>query len=106
MFNIRPHGLIRESTCSHVEHEKKTKVSTPCTSHHMTFGGKCLNCGWVGKKTKKVNETIVDDEDVHLQSAHDAIRAQINNHDRQGKDTKSLKERLAKVAELLKKKKA
>jgi hypothetical protein len=56
-------------------------------------------------KAKKVNETtIADHEDVHLQSAHDALSARISNHKRDGKDAAKLEERLKKIAALIGKK--
>jgi len=30
----------------HIEHARRMRVATPCTAHHMTFEGKCLNCGY------------------------------------------------------------
>lgn len=32
---------------AHSEHAKRAGVSTPCTAHHVNFGGGCLNCGWM-----------------------------------------------------------
>lgn len=31
---------------SHVEHAPKTIFSKPCPARDITFGGRCLNCGW------------------------------------------------------------
>jgi hypothetical protein len=31
---------------THAEHSTKARVATPCTSLHITFGGRCLNCGY------------------------------------------------------------
>jgi len=31
---------------THSEASKQAKVSTPCTAAHITFGGRCLNCGY------------------------------------------------------------
>jgi hypothetical protein len=56
-------------------------------------------------KPKKVNETtLADHEDVHLQSAHDALASRISNHKRDGKDAAHLEERLKKIAALIGKK--
>lgn len=55
-------------------------------------------------RAHKVTETVADDEDVHLQSAHDAIRSRIAKHRREGKDTKALEGRLASIAALISKK--
>ena len=32
---------------THAEHSANVKNATPCSAHHMTFGARCLNCGWV-----------------------------------------------------------
>ncbi len=31
---------------THYEYQLINKPSTPCHPAHMTFGGKCLNCGY------------------------------------------------------------
>src|SRR3990167_2375049 len=31
---------------THNEHVAVVNPSEPCNSRHMTFGGRCLNCGW------------------------------------------------------------
>lgn len=31
---------------THREWADKQKIATPCTAAHITFGGRCLNCGW------------------------------------------------------------
>ena len=31
---------------THHEYLQNHKTSTPCTAHHLTFGGRCLNCGY------------------------------------------------------------
>lgn len=31
---------------SHSQHAKTAGIATPCTVHHVNFGGGCLNCGW------------------------------------------------------------
>lgn len=31
---------------THAEHAEKSKVSTPCAAQSITFGGRCLNCGY------------------------------------------------------------
>ena len=49
-------------------------------------------------------ESIEDDEDVHLQRAHDALRSRIAKCKREGKDCKALETRLASVAALITKK--
>lgn len=36
----------------HLEHIKKTNPPQPCTASHITFGGKCLNCGWEPKQER------------------------------------------------------
>jgi hypothetical protein len=52
---------------------------------------------------QEVFESAVDDEDVHLQSAHDALSSRITKCKRDGKDCKALEARLAHIAALLKK---
>lgn len=39
------YGAVDKQT--HEQHWVSAKLSTPCSSVHMTFGGRCLNCGWV-----------------------------------------------------------
>lgn len=34
---------------THHEHAEKNKPARPCSASDMTFGGKCLNCGYQGK---------------------------------------------------------
>lgn len=36
----------KKTKLTHAEHAKQAKVTTPCTAHHVNFGGGCLNCGW------------------------------------------------------------
>lgn len=31
---------------THYEYTQQHRPSTPCRSYHMTFGGRCLNCGY------------------------------------------------------------
>ena len=31
---------------THTQHSAKARVSNPCNSTHLTFGGRCLNCGY------------------------------------------------------------
>lgn len=31
---------------THRAHAKCQNLSTPCSAHHITFGGHCLNCDW------------------------------------------------------------
>lgn len=31
---------------SHSDHAAKQGLAVPCTAVHLTFGGKCLNCGY------------------------------------------------------------
>jgi hypothetical protein len=31
---------------THIEHAERAHLSTPCNASHMTFGGRCMNCGW------------------------------------------------------------
>jgi hypothetical protein len=56
-----------------------------------------------GKDGKIVKESAIDDEDVHLQSAHDALSSRITKCKREGKDCKALEARLSNIAALLKK---
>lgn len=34
---------------THAEYSKKQSLSSPCDRPHMTFGGRCLNCGYEPK---------------------------------------------------------
>ena len=31
---------------THFEHMKKAGLAVPCCATHITFGGRCLNCGY------------------------------------------------------------
>ena len=31
---------------THAEHSKRIRNATPCTAHDITFGGRCLACGY------------------------------------------------------------
>ena len=38
---------MKESrTMEHAKHAERAVVATPCTAHHVNYGGGCLNCGW------------------------------------------------------------
>lgn len=52
---------------------------------------------------KHITESVEDDENTHLQSAHDALSSRITKHKREGKDTKDMESRLATIAKLMKK---
>jgi hypothetical protein len=41
-----PAARDRVTGLSHTEHVKRAGVATPCTADVMTFGGRCLNCGF------------------------------------------------------------
>jgi hypothetical protein len=36
----------QETPMTHVEHSKKAGLAVPCSALHITFGGRCLNCGY------------------------------------------------------------
>ena len=36
---------------THAKHSKRTRNATPCTAHDITFGGRCLACGYDPNKT-------------------------------------------------------
>lgn len=38
---------------SHFEHMEKYVTHQKCTASDMTFGGRCLNCGWVADHTEE-----------------------------------------------------
>jgi hypothetical protein len=38
---------------THAEHSKKANVATPCTAQAITFGGRCLNCGYNPAKANR-----------------------------------------------------
>jgi len=44
----------------HTEHAKKARVATPCLSHHGTFGGRCLNCGYDPRPVKTIFQVALD----------------------------------------------
>jgi hypothetical protein len=53
---------------THKEYSRRVLGKTPaiyCASWHMTFGGKCLNCGWVKSESSDVVGLEVDHHD-HL----------------------------------------
>ena len=31
---------------THREHERYVRPAVPCSANHITFGGRCLNCGF------------------------------------------------------------
>ena len=31
---------------THFEYSNEVKLVVPCSANHLTFGGKCLNCGY------------------------------------------------------------
>jgi hypothetical protein len=31
---------------THREHASQVRPAQPCTCHHLTYGGRCLNCGY------------------------------------------------------------
>lgn len=33
-------------TETHKQHSDRVKPIVPCSAHHLTFGGECLNCGY------------------------------------------------------------
>ena len=38
--------IYAERVATHLEHATAASVATPCRADHLTFGGKCLNCGF------------------------------------------------------------
>lgn len=34
------------NSATHREHAQRTRVATPCTQWSITYGGRCLNCGY------------------------------------------------------------
>ncbi len=45
---------------THIEHAEEIGVPDwrPCTAGYITFGGKCLNCGYVPCQVCKVRQAI------------------------------------------------
>ncbi len=43
---------------THATHAKTANVSTPCTAHHVNFGGGCLNCGWTPGEVRAGEEQV------------------------------------------------
>jgi hypothetical protein len=109
MFRIIPTGAVVEGDTTkiknHIEHlkdlirqapqEDKIKLREILKSEQAKL--KKLSGG-------KIAESAVEDEDVHLQSAHDCLRSRISKCKREGKDCKALEARLARVAALIDKK--
>jgi hypothetical protein len=42
-------GTTRRLT--HAEHSRRVRNATPCTVHDLTYGGRCLACGWDPERT-------------------------------------------------------
>ena len=116
MFRIVPIGkkaVVEASTpdaasCVHCgKHMDAKKESIIWTSQGVKTPS-CKSCHDEKKRAIKegvvAETTIADHEDVHLQSAHDALSARISNHKRDGKDASALEERLKKIAVLIGKK--
>jgi hypothetical protein len=40
---------------SHGDKSRSAKNATPCTANDMTFGGRCMSCGWESKRGEAVN---------------------------------------------------
>lgn len=36
-------------TKTHKEYSESVQPVVPCAVWHITFGGRCLNCGWKGE---------------------------------------------------------
>lgn len=44
---------------THKEYSERVLGKTPpihCAAQHITFGGKCLNCGWIPSEKEDKNE--------------------------------------------------
>jgi hypothetical protein len=114
MIKIIRHGVkpIIEVTTGPARFGKNKPKDCTCTQSYTC--GACLqktvernkaDAEKEEKRKKSVNETtIADHEDIHLQSAHDALSARISNHKREGKDASALEERLKKIKALIGKK--
>lgn len=111
MFKIIPVGkkAIVEVTTGPARYGKNKSKDCTCTYNHTCAA--CLqqtvdrNKADASKAKKSVNETtLADHEDVHLQSAHDALSSRISNHKRDGKDASKLEARLKQIAALIGKK--
>jgi hypothetical protein len=100
MFRINPHrhGLLTENMNDASPEERREAISKWAKDDPrrkvMADTAKMLG----------VTESAAEDEDVHLQSAHDCIRSRISKAKREGKDTKALEARLASIATLIEKK--
>ena len=42
----------------HLAHWMKAGVAVPCSAWHGTFGGRCLNCGYVAQGSRTVDRVI------------------------------------------------
>jgi hypothetical protein len=47
-FTILPAKEVvnTKAQMTHNQWSEKAKPTVPCTCHHMTYGGRCLNCGY------------------------------------------------------------
>jgi hypothetical protein len=43
---------------THREHMRMVNPAVPCSAHHVTYGGACLNCGWTPEPPEPV--TVCD----------------------------------------------
>ena len=84
---------------THAEHATATKVATPCTAHHVNYGGGCLNCGWT---PRTLNTRPTDAELAELlDGAHDALFAKWqDDHYSDGTTTEEDNDLLAFVGKL------
>ena len=60
-------AIKAEETESHYAFMKRTKPARPCEARDMTFGGRCLNCGYDPdpESTKRIHEAEKEIHDVH-----------------------------------------
>lgn len=104
MFRIIPHNLVSEVSVKGYKKPKPAFKDDKKKDDKVT--DKKFAAARKGAKPafeSQVSESAIDDEDVHLQSAHDALASRITKCKRDGKDCKALEARLAHIAALLKK---
>lgn len=99
MFRISPHryGLLIENMNDVLSEECRAEIAKwfKDDSRRKVMADTAKMLG--------VTESAIDDEDVHLQSAHDVLFSRITKCKREGKDCKALEARLSNIAALLKK---
>lgn len=60
---------------THAERSKLSRSATPCSVHHLTFGGRCLNCGYDPANECRIDvKAILRDANQRRHLLADAVR--------------------------------